>query len=164
MTLEFLELMEENKRRKLQKSFKSNTRIYDDGSIEVDPQAQGEPSQKDVKKVGKSKRYVTNGKNPLTCVELKCPEDVPDKAAFFHKELATLTKDIQIEEPTLPKGEYLVNKDRLKVCFVKDEQKVIAWLTFEVEGILDVRKQLYQLTSEIDKCFVINEASVCPQR
>ena len=59
MTLEFLELMEDIKnqenevqgtsspRRKLQKSFKSNTRIYDDGSIEVDPQAQGEPSQKD---------------------------------------------------------------------------------------------------------------------
>jgi len=102
MTLEYLELMEEIKkqenevqgisspRRKLQRSFKSNTRIYDDGSIEVDPQAQGEPSQKDVKKVGKSKRYITNGKNPLTCVELKCPEDVPDKAAFFHKELAKL--------------------------------------------------------------------------
>ena len=62
MTLEFLELMEDSKkqekevqgtsspRRKLQRSFKSNTRIYDDGSIEVDPQAQGEPSQKDVKK------------------------------------------------------------------------------------------------------------------
>ena len=84
MTLEYLEIMEDVKktqelaeqtsaapsttRRKLQRSFKSNTRIYDDGSIEVDPQAQGEPSQKDVKKVGKSKRYVTNGKNPLTCV------------------------------------------------------------------------------------------------
>ena len=26
--------------KKLQKSYKSNTRIYDDGSIEVDPQAQ----------------------------------------------------------------------------------------------------------------------------
>ena len=57
MTLEFLEIMEEIKRRKLQRSFKSNTRIYDDGSIEVDPQAKGEPLQKDVKKVGKSKRY-----------------------------------------------------------------------------------------------------------
>ena len=121
MTLEYLELMETIKktqemagqtsatpsttRRKLQKSFKSNTRIYDDGSIEVDPQAQGEPSQKDVKKVGKSKRYVTSGKNPLTCVELKCPGDVPDKAAYFHKELAKLTKDIQISEPQLPEGE-----------------------------------------------------------
>ena len=63
MTLEYLEIMEDMKkqekevqgisspRRKLQKSFKSNTRIYDDGSIEVDPQAQGEPSQKEVKKV-----------------------------------------------------------------------------------------------------------------
>ena len=179
MTLEYLELMEDVKKshngdspccektsqkRKLQRSFKSNTRIYDDGSIEVDPQAQGEPSQKDVKKVGKSKRYITNGKNPLTCIELKCPEDVPDKAAFFHKELAKLTKDMEIEEPTLPKGEYLVNKDRLKVCFVKDEQKVVAWLTFETKGLLEIRRELYSLTSEIDKCFVINENSVCPQK
>ena len=148
--------------RKLQKSYKSNTRIYDDGSIEVDPQAQGVPAQKDVKKVGRSKRYATTGKNPLTCIELKCPDEVADKAAYFHKELAKLTKDIEIEEPTLPKGEYLVNNDNLKVCLVSGEHpQIMAWLTFEVEGALDVRKQLYQLTSEIDKCFVINEASVC---
>ena len=147
--------------RKLQKSYKSNTRIYDDGSIEVDPQAQGVPAQKDVKKVGRSKRYATTGKNPLTCIELKCPDEVADKAAFFHKELAKLTKDIEIKEPTLPKGEYLVNNDNLKVCPVKGEHpQLMAWLTFEVEGALNVRKQLYQLTSEIDKCFVINEASV----
>lgn len=178
MTLEYLEIMEEmnqvkseelrvksSSRRKLQKSFKSNTRIYDDGSIEVDPQAQGEPSQKDVKKVGKSKRYITSGKNPLTCVELKCPDAVPDKAAYFRKELAKLTKDIEIEEPTLPKGEYLVNNDNLKVCLVKGEHpQLMAWLTFEVEGALDVRKQLYQLTSEIDKCFAFNEALVTLQK
>ena len=191
MTLEFLELMEDLKkqekevqgtsspRRKLQRSFKSNTRIYDDGSIEVDPQAQGEPSQKDVKKVGKSKRYVTNGKNPLTCVELKCPENVPDKAAFFHKELAKLTKDIQISEPELPKGEFLLNEDNVKVKLVRTQgtvplcdagsaqqgqspcAKIVAWLTFEAKGLLEIRRELYSLTSEIDKCFVINEASVC---
>ena len=197
MTLEYLELMEDVKktqemaeqtsatpsttRRKLQKSFKSNTRIYDDGSIEVDPQAQGEPSQKDVKKVGKSKRYVTNGKNPLTCVELKCPEDVPDKAAFFHKELAKLTKDIQIEEPQLPEGEFLLNEDNVKVKLVRTQgtgtsvtsgisqmsqspcAKVVAWLTFEAKGLIDVRRELYNLTSKIDKCFVINSDSICPQ-
>ena len=147
--------------RKLQKSYKSNTRIYDDGSIEVDPQAQGVPAQRDVKKVGRSKRYATTGKNPLTCIELKCPEEVADKAAYFHKELAKLTKDIEITEPTLPKGEYLVNNDNLKVCLVSGEHpQIMAWLTFEVEGALNVRKQLYNLTSEIDKCFVINEASV----
>ena len=188
MTLEYLELLEDMEkeqvkkeisvRRKLQKSFKSNTRIYDDGSIEVDPQAQGEPSQKDVKKVGKSKRYVTNGKNPLTCVELKCPENVPDKAAFFHKELAKLTKDIQIEEPELPEGEFLLNEDNVKVKLVRTQgtgtsvtsqatsqmsqspgAKIVAWLTFEAKGLIDVRKELYNLTSKIDKCFVINENS-----
>ena len=160
MTLEYLEIMEDVKKRKLQKSFKSNTRIYDDGSIEVDPQAQGEPSQKDVKKVGKSKRYVTNGKNPLTCVELKCPEDVPDKVAFFHKELSKLTKDIEIEEPQMPEGEFLLNEDNVKVCLAAKEGKVTAWLTFEAKGLMDVRKELYTLTSKIDKCFVINETLV----
>ena len=165
MTLEFLEIMEDLKRKKCVKSFKSNTRVFDDDSIEVTPQEKGEPSQKDVKKVGRSKRYATTGKNPLTCIELKCPEDVPDKAAYFHQELAKLTKDIQISEPTLPKGEFLVNKDSLKVCLVKGEKsQLVAWLTFDVEGLLDVRKQLYQLTSEIDKCFVINQDSICPQQ
>ena len=176
MTLEYLEIMEDVKktqenevqgtsspRRKLVESYKSNTRIYDDGSIEVDPQAQGEPSQKDVKKVGKSKRYITNGKNPLTCVELKCPENVPDKAAYFQKELAKLTKDIQIEEPELPKGEFLLNEDNVKVCLSAKDGKVSAWLTFEAKGLIDVRRELYNLTSKIDKCFVINEDSITPQ-
>ena len=160
MTLEYLEIMEDVKKRKLQKSFKSNTRIYSDGSIEVDPQAQGEPSQKDVKKVGKSKRYITNGKNPLTCVELKCPNDVPDKAAYFHKELAKLTKDIEISEPQLPEGEFLMDEPNVKVKFSAQDGKVSAWLTFEAKGLIDVRKELYNLTSKIDKCFVINEALV----
>ena len=166
MTLEYLEVMEDVKkqtRRKLQKSFKSNTRIYDDGSIEVDPQAQGEPSQKEVKKVGKSKRYVTNGKNPLTCVELKCPEDVPDKAAYFRKELAKLTKDIEIKEPEMPDGEFLMDEDRVKVCLSAKEGKVMAWLTFEAKGLIEVRRELYNLTSKIDKCLVINEALVAPR-
>ena len=176
MTLEYLELMEEMKkqekevqsasspRRKLQKSFKSNTRIYDDGSIEVDPQAQGEPSQKEVKKVGKSKRYITSGKNPLTCIELKCPEDVPDKAAYFHKELAKLTKDMEIEEPQLPEGEFLLNEPSVKVKFVAKEQKVVAWLTFDAKGLIGVRRDMYTLISKIDKCLAFNESSVCPQR
>ncbi len=164
MTLEYLEIMEDVKRRKCVRSFKSNTRVFDDDSIEVTPQEKGEPSQKDVKKVGKSKRYVTSGKNPLTCVELKCPEDVPDKAAYFHKELAKLTKDIQIEKPEMPEGEFLLNEDNVKVCLSAKDGKVTAWLTFEAKGLIDVRKELYNLTSKIDKCFVINEASVSQQK
>ena len=162
MTLEYLELMEDVKKsRKLQKSFKSNTRIFDDGSIEVDPQAQGEPSQKEVKKVGKSKRYITSGKNPLTCVELKCPEDVPDKAAFFRQELAKLTKDMEIKEPELPQGEFLMDEENVKVKFSAKEGRVVAWLTFEIKERYDIRRELYTLTSKIDKCFAFNEHSVC---
>ena len=162
MTLEYLEIMEDVKRKRCVKSFKSNTRVFDDNSIEVTPQEKGQPKQTDVKKVGRSKRYATTGKNPLTCIELKCPEDVADKAAYFQKELAKLTKDIQISEPEMPDGEFLLNEDNVKVKLVRtQEQKVVAWLTFEAKGLIDVRRELYNLTSKIDKCFVINEASVC---
>ena len=107
MTLEYLELMEDVKktqelaeqtsatpsttRRKLVESYKSNTRRYDDGSIEIAPQEKGEPSQKDVKKVGRSKRYATTGKNPLTCIELKCPEEVPctSISCFFKSSISS---------------------------------------------------------------------------
>ena len=164
MTLEYLEIMEDVKKRKCVKSFKSNTRVFDDDSIEVTPQEKGQPTQTDVKKVGRSKRYATTGKNPLTCIELKCPEDVADKAAYFHKELAKLTKDIQIEEPQMPEGEYLLNEPGVKMKFAAKEQRVVAWLTFEAKGLIDVRRELYNLTSKIDKCLVINESSVCPQR
>ena len=194
MTLEYQQLLEDmekikkqenevqgtsSPRRKLVESYKSNTRRYDDGSIEIAPQEKGEPSQKDVKKVGRSKRYATTGKNPLTCIELKCPDNVPDKAAFFHKELAKLTKDMEIEEPQMPEGEFLLDEPCVKVKLVRTQgtdpqcstgsaqqgqspcAKVVAWLTFEAKELIDVRRELYNLTSKIDKCFVINEASVC---
>ena len=177
MTLEYLEIMEEIKktqenevqgtsspRRKLVESYKSNTRRYDDGSIEIAPQEKGEPSQKDVKKVGRSKRYATTGKNPLTCIELKCPDNVPDKAAFFHKELAKLTKDMEIEEPQMPEGEFLLNEPNVKVRLSAKEHQVVAWLTFEAKGLIEVRRELYTLTSKIDKCLYTNENSVCPQK
>jgi hypothetical protein len=131
----------------------------------VIPQEKGTPLQKDVKKVGRSKRYATTGKNPLTCVELKCPDEVADKAAYFRRELAKLTRDIEISEPALPAGQFLVDDDRLKVRLVEgDKRQILAWLTIDIEGELDIRKQLYQLTSEIEKCFAINESLVCPQR
>ena len=77
MTLEYLEIMEDVKKRKCVRSFKSNTRVFDDDSIEVTPQEKGEPSQKDVKKVGKSKRYVTSGKNPRVPAERGQREGMP---------------------------------------------------------------------------------------
>ena len=151
--------------KKLVKTYKSNTRLYDDDSIEVTPQQQGEPTQKDVKKVGRSKRYATTSKNPLMCIELKCPDDVVDKAAFFQEELNKLTRDIEIAEPKMERNaKFLVNDEDLKVCFVKNQKLLKAFLQFHTEGLLDVRRVLYNLTSKIDKCLVINETLICPQK
>ena len=68
---------------------------------------------------------------------------------------------MEIEEPQMPEGEFLLNEPSVKVKLAQKEQKVVAWLTFEAKGLIDIRRELYNLTSKIDKCFVINEASVC---
>lgn len=150
-------------RRKCTMSYKSNTRVYDDLTIVVTPRATGEPSQREVKKLGRSKRYVTTGKSPLMCVELKCPESVVDKATFFQRELAKLTRDIAIRSPQLPDAEYLIDDENLKLCFEPQEGRIHVWMTFDTKGVFDIRKELYNLTSNIDKCFVINNDLICPQ-
>ena len=71
---------------------------------------------------------------------------------------------MEISEPEMPSGEFLLNEPNVKVRFAAKERQVVAWLTFEAKGLIDVRKELYNLTSKIDKCFVINEASVCQQK
>jgi len=147
-----------SKRRKVISTFKSNTKIYDDNSIEVIPQAIGEPSQVEVKKVGKSKRYVTNGKSPLACMELKVPADVPDRAAAFFEELDKLTKDIQLSIPELPKGQFLMDEEDLKIRRSYEDGEITVWFTLKAKDLFDLRRDLYNLTALIDKCFVINQA------
>ena len=88
----------------------------------------GTPLQKEVKKVGRNKRYSTTGKNPLTCIELKCPHDVADKAAFFHKELAKLTKDMEIEEPKMPEGRVFARQTLCEVKFAAEVNREL-WLS-----------------------------------
>lgn len=142
-------------RRKCLKSFKSNTRVFDDYSIEVTPQAVGEPSQLEVKKVGKSKRYVTNGKSPLACIELKVPADVPDRAAAFFRELDRLTKDIQTGKPELPQGELKLNLDNVKVYHDDATGEAVAWLRFNTRSSITISSQLGKLLGIVNQCFAV---------
>lgn len=142
-------------RRKCLKSFKSNTRVFDDFSIEVEPQAVGEPSQLEVKKVGRSKRYVTNGKNPLACIELKVPADVPDRAAAFFKELDRLTRDIQTGKPEPPQGEMKLNLDNLKVYHDDATGEAVAWMRFNTQSSIPISSQLAKLLGIVNQCFAV---------
>ena len=143
-------------RRKCLKSFRSNTRVFDDFSIEVTPQAVGEPSQLEVKKVGRSKRYVTNGKNPLACIELKVPADVPDRASAFFRELDRLTKDIQTSKPELPQGELKLNLDNLKVYHDDATGEAVAWMRFSTQSSIPISSQLANLLGIVNQCFATN--------
>ena len=150
-------------RRKVLKSFKSNTRVFDDYSIEVTPKAEGEPSQLEVKKVGKSKRYVTNGKSPLACIELKVPADVPDRASAFFHELDRLTKDIQTSKPELPQGEMKLNFEDLKVYHDDVTGEAVAWLSFNTLSSIPISSQLAKLLGIINQCFATKKTYSSPQ-
>lgn len=150
-----------NTRRKCLKSFKSNTKVFDDFSIEVTPQAVGEPSQLEVKKVGRSKRYVTNGKNPLACIELKVPADVPDRASAFFREL---TRDIQTSKPELPQGELKLNLDNLKVYHDDATGEAVAWMCFSTSSSIPISSQLANLLGIVNQCFATNLTTRNPQR
>ena len=147
-----------SKRRQVIQSLPGRLRVFNDYSLEFKPQATGEPAQLDVKKIGKSKRYVTNGKSPLACLELKVPADVPDRAAAFFAELDKLTKDIQLSIPELPKGKFLMDEENLKIHRSNEDGEITVWFTLRAKSLFDLRRDLYNLTSIIDKCFVINQA------
>ena len=152
-----------SKRRKVLASFKSKTRVFDDYSIEVEPQAVGEPSQVEVKKVGRSKRYLTNGKQPLACIELKIPADVPDKAAAFFQELDKLTRDIQVSKPQMPATGQLLKMDNLQVFHDEQTGEVNAWLRLDTRSSIAPYQQLSNLLGIINQCFAINEITSRPQ-
>ena len=151
-------------RRKVLKSFKSNTRVFDDYSIEVTPKAEGEPSQLEVKKVGKNKRYVTNGKSPLACIELKVPADVPDRAFAFFYELDKLTKDIQLHRPPMPEGEVLEKKDDIHICLDDETQEVNVWMRIHPKKYDEQRKDLYNLFSTIERCLAARQTTRSQRR
>ena len=143
-------------RRKCLKSYKANIRLFDDYSIEACPQAVGEPSQLEVKKVGKSKRYLTNGKNPLACIELKVPADVPDRAAAFFRELDRLTKDIQTTKPELPQGELKLKlNDNIEVYHNADTGEGIALIRFNTLSSIPVSSQLGKHLGIVNQCFAV---------
>lgn len=151
------------RRRKLLKSYKSNTHVYDDYSIEVVPQTTGTPAQREVRKVGRSKRYLTRGRNPLTCIELKCPNEVVDKADYFFRELEALTRDIQIREPELPEGEWLLDGDSLKLYQNRTDGSITAWLHLKAGESQEMINELYNLIGYIVLCITF-QTSTTPKR
>lgn len=135
--------------------------IYGDNRVEFQPQAEGVPQQKDVKKRGQSTFYHTSGEKDSSIVaHLKVPADCEDPAAVMFEELFHFTKDIMKKDPKLPQQRKLLEKPQLSVWHRRKENEVAVFMVIQVDSEQELSSQLFNLTSEVNKCLAINKTSL----
>ena len=144
---------------------KGTATIYNDGKINFDPQREGRPVQKSVRKKGESSFYETEGvKQSSLVAHLKVSRDGDDPVSEMYELLGELTKDYQKKEAPKPKGKCLLDKDGVSIWLNKAQQKVFVHMELDVQNIFLIQKQLFNLTSSVNSCLAINAGIISPKR
>lgn len=144
---------------------KGTATIYNDGKINFDPQREGRPVQKSVRKKGESSFYETEGvKQSSLVAHLKVSRDSDDPVSEMYEQLGELTKDYQKKEAPKPKGKCLLDKDGVTIWLNKSQQKVFVHMELDVQNIFLIQKQLFNLTSSVNSCLAINAGIISPKR
>ena len=139
--------------------------FHDGGDMEFVAQRKGEPVQRSVRKKGDSRFYETEGEKDSSYVcHLKVPKTAEDPAAQMFEELQYFTKGMQAKEPAAPKSKKLLEKPGLSVWHRKQENKVIVMMEVSTENPYEMSSVLFNLTSEVNKCFAINRTLLSPQK
>ena len=73
-------------------------------------------------------------------------------------------KQVAAVPPAPPDSKLLLNRQHLKILFEQTSRLVTIYQKFEVNTLKDLRQRLYQHTSEIDKCLVINNNLLTRER
>ena len=73
-------------------------------------------------------------------------------------------KQVAAVPPVPPDGKLLLDRQRLKVLFEMNSRLVTVYQRLEVNSLKELRQKLYQQTSEIDKCLVINNNLLTRER
>ena len=73
-------------------------------------------------------------------------------------------KQVAAVPPAPPDGKLLLDRQSLKVLFEMNSRLVTVYQRLEVNSLKELRQKLYQQTSEIDKCLVINNNLLTRER
>ncbi|WP_028903667.1 MULTISPECIES: hypothetical protein [unclassified Prevotella] len=93
----------------------------------------------------------------MTLEYLEITEDMKKWKKQRKRQVATVP-------PAPPDGKPLLNQQRLKVLYEQNSRLVTVYQRFEVNSLKELRQELYRQTSEIDKCFVINNNLLTRER
>jgi hypothetical protein len=131
--------------------------IYDDNRVEFVPQAEGTPQRKNEKKRGQSTFYHTNGEKESSIVaHLRVPANCEDPAAEMFEQLHYFTKDLLSKEPPKPAQKKLLEKEGVSVWHQKKAHMVVVRMEISTDTEMELSAILFNLTSEVNKCFLFN--------
>ena len=178
MTLEFLEIMEDVNRQtgpveardvaaKPQKPRKVRgwMTLHSDDSLEFRPSAEGTAAKVGEKKRGNSSFYRTAGEKESSVVaHLRVDASCEDPVAQMYEDLAALTKGQTQKEPPLPRSRKLMERPGVQVWHRQKEHKVVVVMEISTDTVQELSGQLFNLTSEVNKCFAINRTSLLRPR
>ena len=133
------------------------------GDIQFRASQPSDPVQRNVKKLGNSSFYETEGAKQSSYVcHLRVDKDCEDPAGEMQEQLNKLTASIQRKAPAAPRGKFLLNRDDVVVVHNQTQREVTVRLTINLQTEGEVSAKLFNLISEVNKCFAINQKRLRP--
>ena len=155
--------MKEGQRKKVWQG-KGNGTLWSDNSFEFRMPEEGSGWKKNIlKKRGDAHLYETTGEKQQSLVaHLKVEKGCEDPAAEMQEQLNKLTASIQRKAPAAPRGKFLLNRDDVVVVHNQTQREVTVRLTINLQTEGEVSAKLFNLISEVNKCFAINQKRLRP--
>ena len=164
MTLEYLELCEDMKKRQetneVPRRVRGSLLVRGDDSYEFTPYAEGESTQEVLKQKGKSKIYRTKGKTPQMVAYLSVPGDSPDPAAAIMDAAAEMTSDMRHTEAKLIAGIVLTDDPELRIAFDREKRQLQVVMNIDLTQTPAYNNRLIYLMQRTSQCFAINQTSL----
>lgn len=131
------------------------------GDFAFKPYETGEPDHKNVRRHGCCTVYETEGKKDSSVVaHLKVKKETVDPFGEMWPDFLAAMKPYVKQEPKTPRTKTLMEKEGVAVWQVKKERLVRVLMTISLDSEREPSAQLFNLTSEVNKCLVINATSL----
>lgn len=123
------------------------------------------PAKEVLKKRGDSQLYVTLGEKESSMVaHLRVKSSTADPVAQLYDDLGYVTRGMQKTEPRVPTSKQLLDREEVKVWHNKSRHCLVVRMEIGIEPAGDPSAKLFNLTSEVNKCLVINQKSLTRSR
>ena len=139
------------------KKVRGTARIYDDDSLDFTPQKEGNPVQKDVKKVRKSTFYTTNGEKASSYVmHLNVDASDIDPVATLTEDFDKLVKNIDNKATKPLAGKKILDNGATVVYVNKKQHALQIGINVDLEKEPLYKNFIFNQIYDIQKCFITN--------